>query len=203
MIEAVATMQLADNIAAGITAKGWCVIDAALPASAADELATACASQSHAFVPAGTGRRHAWHRDAAIRSDAIRWLDSDQSVDAAYLELMDGLRADLNSRLYLGLFDYESHYARYAPGAFYRRHVDAFAGGRNRVLSTVFYLNREWRDEEGGELLLYAPDGEELQERVLPVFNRLVVFESERFPHEVKPATRARHSIAGWFRVRA
>jgi SM-20-related protein len=31
----------------------------------------------------------------------------------------------------------------------------------------------------------------------------LVVFLSDRFPHEVRQASRLRYSIAGWFRVNA
>ncbi len=195
---------VADQIATALEEKGWCVIDAALPASVASALARECGeSAAVTFKQAGTGRHQDHHNDQGVRSDAIRWFDPSSSADAAYLRSMDDLREALNHRLFRGLLDYECHYARYAPGAFYRKHLDAFAGAKNRVLSTVLYLNEDWREEEGGELLLYAA-GEELAfEAILPEYNRLVVFLSERFPHEVKPATRARHSIAGWFRVRS
>jgi SM-20-related protein len=116
---------------------------------------------------------------------------------------METLRGFLNGRLFLGLFDYECHYARYAPGAFYSKHVDAFGGDRSRVLSTVFYLNENWRAADAGELLLYEEGGETQLESVTPLHNRLVLFLSERFPHEVRPATCKRHSIAGWFRVKS
>jgi SM-20-related protein len=49
---------------------------------------------------------------------------------------------------------------------------------------------------------LYAEDGETLLETVMPAHNRLVLFLSERFPHEVMPTNRPRHSIAGWFRIK-
>ncbi|MGP1609828.1 MAG: 2OG-Fe(II) oxygenase [Burkholderiales bacterium] len=193
---------LADRAAEGIREKGWCIVDEALPPSLALALAETCAG-SDAFKTAGTGRQQDYYRDASVRSDVIRWLNTGTAADAQYLQAMEVLRLALNSRLYLGLLDYECHYARYAPGAFYRKHVDAFAGRANRVLSTVYYLNADWREEEGGELALYAKEGAEPVERVLPQLNRLVVFLSEGFPHEVKPATRARHSIAGWFRIRS
>jgi SM-20-related protein len=194
--------QLAEQIAAALERQGWCVLDAALPDALAAALAHECRdAQSADFTPAGIGRRGDYQRDATVRSDAIRWIDSSLEAGKQYLALMEELRGALNRRLFLGLFDYECHYARYEPGAFYRKHLDAFAGRKNRVLSTVYYLNRDWRAEEGGELLLYT-DGA-ADEAVLPRWNRLVVFLSERFPHEVKPATRARDSIAGWFRVRA
>lgn len=195
---------LAERIAAALTTQGYCLIDDALPADLAQHLATSCtAAPPDAFKAAGIGRLHAHQRDASVRSDAIRWLDVAHTPDAAYIETMEAMRVALNRALFLGLFDYECHYARYEPGAFYRRHVDAFAGQKNRVLSTVLYLNPGWQDEEGGELLMYESDAAVPFARVLPQHNRLMVFLSERFPHEVLPATRARHSIAGWFRVRS
>lgn len=195
---------LAERIAMALATQGHCLIDDALPEDLARDLATSCiAAPAAAFKAAGIGRLHAHQHDAAVRSDAIRWLDPARAPDDAYLQAMEDLRAALNRKLFLGLFDYECHYARYEPGAFYRRHVDAFAGQKNRVLSTVLYLNPGWREEEGGDLLLYEKEAAVPFARALPHYNRLMVFLSERFPHEVLPATRARHSIAGWFRVRS
>lgn len=195
--------QLAEQIAASLETRGWCVIDGALPEDVVADLASACGAAMDAFRPAGVGRGQDYQHAAGVRSDVIRWLEPTIPADAAYLAQMESLRVALNQRLFLGLFDYEGHYARYAPGAFYGRHLDAFAGAQGRVLSTVFYLNRDWRDEEGGELLLYRADAAEAFKTVSPLRNRLVIFLSESFPHEVKPATRERRSIAGWFRVRA
>jgi SM-20-related protein len=115
---------------------------------------------------------------------------------------MEMLRVGINRRLFLGLFDYECHFARYAPGSFYKKHVDAFRGRSNRVLSTVFYLNPQWGSADGGELLIYSGDGQ-VEASVKPTMGTLVVFLSETVPHEVLPAARLRHSIAGWFRVNA
>ncbi|MEY4641582.1 MAG: hypothetical protein RLZZ227_1576 [Pseudomonadota bacterium] len=182
--------------------RGYCILDDALPASLAAALAQECAAGAQGFKAAGVGRLQDHQLDTRIRSDDIHWLDAVTAASSAYLELMDALRGALNRRLFLGLFDYECHYSRYAPGAFYRKHHDAFAGNRNRVLSTVFYLNEGWCDAEAGELLLYAEDGEAVLETILPAHNRLVLFLSERFLHEVLPTSRARHSIAGWFRIK-
>ena len=82
-----------------------------------------------------------------------------------------------------------------------KRHVDAFKGQGNRVLSLVGYLNEDWLEENGGELVIYNSSDDVEGTKVLPKKNTLVVFLSEQFPHEVLPATRTRHSIAGWFRV--
>ena len=102
----------------------------------------------------------------------------------------------------LGLFTFESHFAHYAPGAFYKTHLDAFRGQANRILSVVLYLNPDWADDEGGEMVLYQ-ETEPNQKlfTVKPELGTLAVFLSEEFPHEVLPAKRDRYSIAGWYRV--
>ena len=104
-------------------------------------------------------------------------------------------------RLFLGLFSFESHFSHYQSGDFYRKHLDAFKGEANRVLSLVTYLNRGWEPNQGGELVIYSPeDGTELV-KVTPMFATLVLFLSEEFSHEVLPTARNRYSVAGWFRL--
>jgi SM-20-related protein len=149
---------------------------------------------------AGTGRGQDHALNAGIRQDHIVWLDASDAASAGFLAHMEQVRLLLNQQLFLGLFSYECHFACYQPGAFYRKHLDAFKGGRNRRLSTVFYLNSGWLPAAGGELLIYRSDGEVVATKVPPLANRLVLFLSEEFPHEVLPATRQRLSVTGWFR---
>lgn len=153
------------------------------------------------FRRAGIGRKDDFQLNRFVRSDEICWLHGDTPAARDFLSWMEALRQGLNRRLFLGLFDYEAHYAAYPEGAFYKKHLDAFKGRSNRVLSTVFYLNPNWQPTDGGELVIYnEADNQEL-ERVLPEYGKLVIFLSEVFPHEVLPARRERYSIAGWFRV--
>lgn len=112
------------------------------------------------------------------------------------------MRLALNRSLQLGLFEFESHFARYPAGAFYARHLDQFHDDSRRILSCVLYLNESWMAQDRGELRIYLNgDGMEFVD-VLPQGGRLVVFLSGRFAHEVLPATRERLSIAGWFNSR-
>jgi len=148
---------------------------------------------------AGIGRADQYTTNTAVRQDKIRWLSRDREVEASYLALMDELRLLINYELFIGLFDYECHLAHYPPGAFYRKHVDAFKGRSNRILTSVLYLNPEWQANDGGELVIYAADGSVL-ETVLPQAGTLVLFLSEKFVHEVLPGQRDRFSITGWFR---
>jgi SM-20-related protein len=153
------------------------------------------------FRQAGVGRLNDHHLNRFNRTDSVCWIDGRTRASARWLAFAEQLRLDLNRHLFLGLFSYESHYARYLPGDFYKRHVDAFRGQANRVVSTVLYLNPGWTPDDGGELVLYAAPTDQTGLRVTPAFGTLVCFLSEVFPHEVLPARRTRYSIAGWYRL--
>ncbi len=155
------------------------------------------------FTTASTGRGNALKNDQSIRGDSIAWLSDDTKNDALrdYFVWSEALRQGLNRTLFLGLYEYECHYAYYPPGAFYAKHVDAFKGNKTRIVSSILYLNSTWDDGDGGELLLYDPQTQELLETVRPRLGTLVLFLSEVFPHEVLPSHKARYSLTGWYRV--
>jgi len=153
------------------------------------------------FHHAGIGRGQEQHRNTRVRRDRTRWLDGSTLAQCRLLDEMEHLRLAVNRALFLGLFDLEAHFAVYDPGAFYRRHLDAFNGNNGRVLSAVLYLNEQWRDDEGGRLRLWPdPDAATPVMEVTPRAGTLVCFLSDRIPHEVMEASRQRLSIAGWFR---
>lgn len=151
------------------------------------------------FRAAQVGRGPGQSRDDAIRGDVTRWLDDDDLADGAYLDWMEDLRVGLNAVLYLGLFQYEGHYAIYGAGAGYAKHSDVLSGKGNRLLSTVLYLNDDWQPDDGGELVLYDASGETVIATVNPTFGRMIIFLSDSFPHQVLRAKSRRRSIAGWF----
>jgi len=150
---------------------------------------------------AGIGRKQDCQVNTDIRSDEIYWMTRNNEVEAKFLDCMEALRSGINRRLYLGLFDYESHFAIYPKGSFYQKHIDALKGKSNRVLSTVLYLNDNWQANYGGELLIYKDSYSEAVHTISPQLGTLVIFLSEAIVHEVVKANRERHSIAGWFRV--
>ena len=141
------------------------------------------------------------HVDGTKRSDQILWLDEDGGVLSEFLAFTTGLQEYLNRSLYLGLSYYEGHFAIYEEGDFYEKHLDAFYGSKNRVLTTVLYLNEEWEASNGGKLIMYNEEDKQIAE-VLPSAGTLVIFLSDKFPHEVLPATKKRYSIAGWFSLK-
>lgn len=197
-----------DLIADALVERGYCIVDHVLPAALISQLLNLFHQlQDGELKAAGIGRQTDFQVQETIRSDKIHWIEPGTEITSEFLQWMDSLRVGINRRLFMGLLDYESHFAHYSVGAFYKKHLDAFRGNRkqgqsNRVLSTVLYLNDAWQPNDGGELLLYAEgDHNKVIETLLPEFGRLVIFLSEKFPHEVLPAKRERKSIAGWFRV--
>jgi SM-20-related protein len=136
-----------------------------------------------------------------VRRDEISWITGESEAGQIWLNWTAKLQTFLNRRLFLGLFSFESHFAHYPPGAFYKRHYDAFHGQANRILSIVVYLNPHWPLAAGGELVLYRDDRDVEGIKVTPALGTIVTFLSEEFPHEVLPATQDRYSIAGWFRL--
>lgn len=153
------------------------------------------------FRQAGIGRRADHQQDRRVRRDRTLWLNGATLAQCRLLEEFEQLRLAVNRQLFLGLFDLEAHFSVYDPGAFYRRHLDAFKGNEGRVLSAVLYLNDRWQSDQGGRLRLWArPDAGAVATEVEPAGGTLVCFLSDRIPHEVLEAHRQRVSIAGWFR---
>jgi SM-20-related protein len=182
---------------------GWSQQNAFLSPTLTLALAAECRqhAQDGLLVPAGTGRGVGQAVQSAVRGDRGRWLESGQSAACdSYLAIMENLRRTLNRDFFLGLDNFETHFAAYAPGAFYRKHVDRFRDDDLRTISVVVYLNPAWELQEGGALRLH-PDGLPQQD-ISPRGSRLVLFRSADMAHEVLPATRERMSLAGWFRRR-
>jgi len=195
------TMNIAE-IAGQLERTGYIVLDNPLLEKLTGQLFTRChdddqANFQTAHIGRGTDKKHI----DSIRGDVINWLDESNYTDRSYLACMETLRRGLNEALYLGLFDFECHYAIYNSGAGYAKHSDVLNGKRNRILSTVLYLNEDWQSSDGGELVLFEPDGAAVIATVIPKFGTMIIFLSESFPHEVLISHNTRRSIAGWFRV--
>lgn len=195
-------MKIAE-IAQQLAHSGYIVLDKPLLAQLSSSLLVRCQDDDPVrFQAAQIGRGQAKKQIHSIRGDVISWLDNTDTTDQAYLAWMELLRSGLNEALFLGLFDYECHYAIYAAGSGYAKHSDVLNGNKNRILSTVYYLNEDWQPSDGGELVLFGPSGDAVIATVNPTFGTMIIFLSESFPHEVLMAHSKRRSIAGWFRVR-
>jgi len=193
------TSALFEKITDALLKDGYIILEDALPQTLTNNLLT-FAKQENNYKNAAISKTTTAHVDSTKRSDKTKWIDPTNATLQEYLDTMSQLQTHLNRSLYLGLSYYEAHFALYEQGDFYEKHLDSFRGKKNRVVTTVYYLNDNWKSEDGGELIIYDKNAKEIQ-RVVPKANTLVVFMSEDFPHEVLPAKKQRYSIAGWFRV--
>ena len=186
-----------EHIITGIENQGYAIIENAFSSAMIKELLVDCISNPLEFKSAAIGRKKDAQLNTLVRKDKTRWFLAKNNAQQEYLAIMEELRIMVNRHLYLGLFDYECHYAKYEQGDFYKKHLDAFKGRSNRIFTTITYLNTP---EQGGELLIYSENSADIIVKVAPKAGTLILFESERFPHEVLPAQSLRYSIAGWFR---
>lgn len=61
------------------------------------------------------------------------------------------------------------------------------ASGLNRRINAIIYLNPGWQDGWGGEFGLYDSTGDILIKKVEPLFNRLVIFDTNDYSYHGLP----------------
>lgn len=192
---------------------GYVIVDGFMTAEITALLAQEAISRFHnqEMASARTGKQTLLNQ--AIRGDHIDWLEEtdDNLAIQAYFARMHQLQQLFNEQLFMGLQSLETHLAVYPVGTAYQKHVDQFQTNHStqtntRQVSSILYLNQDWSPAHGGELRLYLDEPQILDQQqwldVLPVAGRLVLFLSAKFWHEVRPATRERISLTGWFRTR-
>jgi SM-20-related protein len=193
-----------DRIMDDIAQQGWSLVPDFMPQQAIEQLAgeTLQLRQFGALRQAGVGKGAERSVNANTRGDFILWLEEPELTAAQhnYLAQLEQLRLAANAQQQLGLFEFEGHLAIYPSGSFYRKHIDRFRNDSLRTLTCILYLNHDWKESDGGQLRLYL-DGEKHID-ILPQCGTLVTFLSDRFWHEVLPASRERMSITGWFKTR-
>ena len=199
----VTELSLLDSVADSLALNSYAIIDNFL----SDEEALNCLDvlqenkEEGNFKKAGIGTLGMHQIDKTIRGDEIKWLDNQNlsPPSQVYMDQVGAMMRYFNRTLFLSLKDFECHFAHYPSGTFYKRHLDLLKLSDHRKLSFVFYLNPNWKEGDGGELLLYLQEnGEEKTVTVNPILGRLVVFRSEILEHEVALAHKSRHSITGW-----
>ncbi|MEH0154185.1 2OG-Fe(II) oxygenase [Limibacter armeniacum] len=155
--------------------------------------------QQDEFKKAGIGQQDDFQVNKKIRGDHIRWIEESDTHLSFFAEKIRTLIDFLNQTCYLGLKDFEAHFAVYPEGTFYKRHLDQFHQDKNRQITILCYLNKEWTEADGGQLRLFFPEGEnEKTLDILPKAGRLLIFRSDKLEHEVLLTHKERYSIAGW-----
>lgn len=151
--------------------------------------------------PAGVGNQSNFQNNKLVRGDKVNWIDDQTSnpFEDVYLKKIWRFIDHMNKTCFTSIKTFESHYANYDVGGFYKRHLDQFKSEKGRKFSIVLYLNEDWKQEDGGMLSIYPQKSE--QKDILPLGGRLVFFRSDEMEHEVHPSsTRERYSIACWLK---
>lgn len=75
-------------------------------------------------------------------------------------------------------------------GGYLKMHVDFNRHTRlklDRRLNLLLYLNKDWQEEYGGHLELWDQEITQCQKKILPIFNRLVIFTTTDFTYHGHP----------------
>jgi hypothetical protein len=116
-----------------------------------------------------------YHETSALSDTVRRFLDAMSSFEMLlWLEALTGIDGLIPDPYFGGggLHQIES-------GGFLKVHTDFNVHPKlklDRRLNMLIYLNRNWAEEYGGHLELWDREGRRCVERILPVFNRTVVF---------------------------
>ncbi|KAE9030820.1 hypothetical protein PR003_g10026 [Phytophthora rubi] len=80
-------------------------------------------------------------------------------------------------------------------GACFPMHFDTY-GDDGKCVTAVLYLNEDWEEADGGEIVLYPFPKSRVV--VQPRFGELVLFSSQQMLHRVLPSTKPRYALTTW-----
>ncbi len=198
-------MKNSELLIQGLCQQGFYLIDELLPSDDYHSLCTLAQQfyEHGLFRSAKIGLNLTSQQNNTIRADKIFWIEGNEEHPALqlFLNKIKSLAHLFNQHLFLSINEFETHFANYQPGTYYKKHIDQFASQKTRKVSFVYYLNPDWQENHGGELHLYDQE-DRLVQTVAPKGNRFICFNSE-LPHEVCITHQPRYSITGWMKTRA
>lgn len=178
---------------------GWTLVDDLIPQDILIQIKhqAKTAWESGFFKPAQIGRGSEQQKVRSTRGDDIYWLENPEPPIRL---LMQDLQTQLNQTLWLGINQFEVHFARYQESTGYEAHIDQSPRHNplmgERLISFVLYLNENWQKHHAGELCIYDKE----QILVEPIWGRILLFKSREILHAVMPSRAERWSLTGWFR---
>lgn len=151
------------------------------------------------LTAAGTGNSDAISYDTTVRSDSIYWLDKKHNnpFQNEFFVQIEAFIEYLNGSCYTGITGYEFHYSLYEIGDFYAKHLDQFQNNPSRKYSMISYLNSDWQESDGGELMIHQENN---NQKIAPTQGKTVFFKSNELVHEVLVTQNTRMSITGWLK---
>lgn len=183
-----------------ITEKRFAVLDNVFSSHELVSLRNFLNSKKDHFHKAKIGRNESKILNQEIRSDEIFWIENWQENDVLrdYNELLCEIMTYIKMTFFLPLKRFESHFACYPKGSFYKKHLDRHKDSPHRQITIVLYLN-DLEIADGGELVLY-PDQDSQGIKINPKEGRLAIFITDNMIHEVLPTAKERYSITTWMR---
>lgn len=116
-----------------------------------------------------------YHETSAISETLRRFLDAMNGFEMLlWLEALTGIEGLIPDPYFGG-----GGLHQIEPGGFLKVHADFNVHPKLRLdrrLNMLIYLNHGWGEEWGGHLELWDREGRACRQRILPTFNRTVVF---------------------------
>ena len=116
-----------------------------------------------------------FHESSTISDTVRRFLDAMNGFEMLlFLEHLTGIDGLIPDPYFGG-----GGLHQIEPGGFLKVHADFNVHPKlklDRRLNMLIYLNKNWREEFGGHLELWDREGKTCRTRILPLFNRTVVF---------------------------
>jgi hypothetical protein len=144
-----------------------------------------------------------WHENPLRPRLQLFLYEMNSAPLLQFLEALTGIQGLVSDPYYGGAGPHQIE-----PGGFLKVHVDFNWHPLLRLdrrLNLLVYLNKDWREEYGGHLELWNRDVSGCEQKVLPVFNRTVVFSTTDFsyhghPHPLaSPPGRTRKSVSFYY----
>ena len=152
------------------------------------------------FSEAKIGKGNKKVQNTSIRKSETKWIES-QDISPAISRLnllLEEIKNSTSNYFRISLKRFESQFAIYNSGGFYKAHFDQHGNSKHRLISCVIYLND---CSKGGELVLYKKGSKTQIDKVIsPKAGSIVLFFSADIFHEVKLVIDHRQSISTWFR---
>jgi hypothetical protein len=144
-----------------------------------------------------------WH-ESTLRPELQLFLyEMNSAPMLQFLQALTGIEGLVSDPYYGGAGPHQI-----LPGGFLKVHVDFNWHPLlqlDRRLNMLVYLNKDWQEEYGGQLELWSRDMSRCEAKILPLFNRTVVFSTTDFSFHGHPAPlacpegRSRKSVSFYY----
>jgi hypothetical protein len=135
----------------------------------------------------GTEKKLGYWHESRLRPEIQLFLyEMNSAPMLQFLQALTGIEEGLVSDPYYG----GAGPHQILPGGFLKVHVDFNWHPLlklDRRLNMLVYLNKDWKEEYGGHLELWNRDVSRCEAKILPVFNRTVVFSTTDFSYHGHP----------------